>query len=139
MTGETDLDIMLSTMSPKVMDGEYVFCTFSDARYGDHQELEPIASISEQEGLTLIVSKRKADQAGLSYESVFKKITLTIHSSLDAVGLTAAFSAKLTEHGISANVVAGYYHDHIFVHCNDAEKALQALGEFKNKPIDGAH
>ena len=57
--------------------------------------------------------ENRADESGLSYESIFSKITLEIHSSLDAVGLTAAFSNKLTSYGISANVVAGYYHDHI--------------------------
>ena len=130
MTGETDLETMLSSLSPQLMDGDYVFCTFPDAAYGDLLELEPIASIDEREGLTLIVSKARADQRGLSYESVFRGITLTVHSSLDAVGLTAAFSTKLTEHGISANVVAGFYHDHIFVQQEDAAKAMSALGEF---------
>ena len=130
MTGETDLATMLSTLSPKLIDGDYVFCTFPDAAYGDHLELEPIASIHEHEGLTLIVTQSRADQRGLTYASVFKGITLTVHSSLDAVGLTAAFSTKLTEHGISANVVAGFYHDHIFVQQEDAAKAMSALGEF---------
>ena len=121
---------MLSTLSPQLMDGDYVFCTFPNATYGDHLELEPIASFDEREGLTLIVSKARADRRGLSYASVFRGITLTVHSSLDAVGLTAAFSAKLTEHGISANVVAGFYHDHIFVQQEDAANAMSALGEF---------
>ena len=130
MTGETDLATMLSSLSPQLMDGDYVFCTFPSAAYGDHLELEPIASMHEREGLTLVVTKTKADQHGLSYASVFKGITLTVHSSLDAVGLTAAFSAKLTENGISANVVAGFYHDHIFVQQEDAANAMSALGEF---------
>ena len=56
-------------------------------------------------------------------------ISLNVHSSLDAVGLTAAFSNRLAEYGISANVVAGFYHDHIFVHSELAEKAIRALGE----------
>lgn len=56
-----------------------------------------------------------------------RQITLTVHSSLDAVGLTAAFATELTRHGISANVVAGYYHDHIFVAEKDAERAVAAL------------
>jgi len=56
-----------------------------------------------------------------------RQITLTVHSSLEAVGLTAAFATELTRHGISANVVAGYYHDHIFVGAGDAERAVAAL------------
>lgn len=129
MIGEIDLAELLKSMSPELMNGEYVFCTFPDAQYGEHSELEPIAAISESEGLTLIVPKSVADERSFSYESVFKGITLRIHSSLNAVGLTAAFSIKLTEQGISANVIAGYYHDHIFVQSELAERAIEALNE----------
>jgi hypothetical protein len=38
-------------------------------------------------------------------------------------------SVKLMELGISANVIAGYYHDHIFVQTEYAEKALIGLLE----------
>ena len=116
-------------MSPKLMDGEYVYCTLQDAQYGDYSDLEPVVAINESEGLTLIIPKSKADDKNISYESVFKGITLSIHSSLDAVGLTAAFSSKLTEHEISANVIAGYYHDHIFVQREYVERAIEALNE----------
>ena len=127
MTGETNLTKLLNSMSPELMDGEFVFCTFERARYGDRPDLEPIAAVREEEGLTLILPRENADREGLSYESVFKGITLRVHSSLDAVGLTAAFSSKLAEHGISANVIAGYYHDHIFVQKACAESAMRAL------------
>ena len=129
MTGERDLEKLLASMSPELMDGEYVFCTFQNAQYGDYLDLEPVAAIRESEGLTLIIPKRKADDKNINYESAFKRITLRIHSSLDAIGLTAAFSSKLTEHGISANVIAGYYHDHIFVQSEFAERAIEALSE----------
>lgn len=129
MTGEHNLQTLLNTMSPELIDGEYVFCSFKDKTYGDHEALEPIGAFVENEGLTLIVPRGKADVQGVDYDSVFRCITLRVHSSLDAVGLTAALSAKLTEHGISANVVAGYYHDHIFVQCDAAQRALAALGE----------
>ncbi len=113
-----------------LLDDDYVFCSFENARYGDHKELEPLAAFSEAEGLTLLVLKNRADRYGIHYESVFKCITLTVHSSLDAVGLTAAVSAKLVEYGITANVFAAYYHDHIFVQAERAEQALIALSEF---------
>ena len=89
--------------------------------------LNPIGTFLESEGMTIIISKAKADENDLSYESVFNKITLEIHSSLDAVGLTAAFSKQLTQHNISANVIAGYYHDHIFVPKEKANLAIEAL------------
>jgi hypothetical protein len=130
MTGERDLEKLLASMSPELLDEEYVFCTFQNAQYGDYLDLEPIAAIRESEGLTLIIPKRKADDKNINYESAFKRIILRIHSSLDAIGLTAAFSSKLTEHEISANVIAGYYHDHIYVQSDHAEKAMKALNEF---------
>ena len=129
MVGETNLQKLLASMSPQLTNGEYVFCTFHSAAYGDYSELEPIAAITEPEGLTLIIPRSIADRKSIDYESVFKRITLNVHSSLDAVGLTAAFSSKLAEQGISANVVAGYYHDHILVQTELAERAIKALNE----------
>lgn len=129
MSGETDLGRMLASLSPVLADGEFVFCSFADARYGDHAGLEPIAVIDEPEGLTLVVPKPNADAQALSYATVFRMISLGVHSSLEAVGLTAAFASKLAERGISANVVAGYYHDHLFVPRERAEEAVDALDE----------
>lgn len=77
--------------------------------------------------MTLIVPQHEADAADLSYEGVYRAITLTVHSSLSAVGLTAAVASTLADHGISANVVAAYYHDHVFVPADGAEAAVSAL------------
>ena len=78
----------------------------------------------------MILSVKSPDKAQLAYESKFKQITLTVHSSLDAVGLTAAVATKLSSYGISANVVAAYYHHHIFVQSEKADEALLVLKEF---------
>jgi hypothetical protein len=118
-------------MSPQLIPGEYVFCSVQ-GDYSDFKALDPIAFFREVEGLTLVVSKDAALANELSFESVFRGITLTVHSSLDAVGLTAAVANKLAEKGISANVIAAYYHDHIFVQAEKAELAINALGEFCN-------
>lgn len=134
MSGETDLSKLLASMSPRLMDGKFVFCTFANARYGDHAELDPVGAFSEPEGLTLIVPQSKAVEHGLAYALVFRGITLGVQSSLDAVGLTAAFSNKLAECGISANVVAGYYHDHIFVPSEHAQRAIEALNQLSHSP-----
>ena len=133
MSGEKDLNKLLKTMSPTLLLGEYIFCSFEDALYGDHADLAPIAVVKETEGLTLVIPRPIADEHQLSYESVFRCITLNVHSSLDAVGLTAAVSAKLTEYGISANVLAGYFHDHIFVQRKLAEKAMAAIRELTTR------
>jgi hypothetical protein len=85
----------------------------------------------EAEGLTLIIRKTAAEQHGIPFEATFKAITLNVHSSLEAIGLTAAVASRLTLRGISANVVAAYYHDHIFVPTTDAKRALQVLRELQ--------
>lgn len=129
MTGETDLRTILASLAPVLGTEEFVFCSFKQGLYGDHQQLQPIVAVAEGEGLTLVIPRAKADAGGIGYRSVFRRITLQVHSSLDAVGLTAAFATRLTEHGISANVIAGFYHDHIFVQAEQAENALAAINE----------
>ena len=79
--------------------------------------------------MTVILPKLTAEEASLPYSTVCAWITLTIHSSLEAVGLTAAVSKALTEANISCNVVAAYYHDHIFVPIKDGTRALQILND----------
>ncbi|MEL7478333.1 MAG: ACT domain-containing protein [Pseudomonadota bacterium] len=129
MSGIKELETLLQSMSPELQDGEFVFCTVKSS-LSEVVSLQPIATFMEQEGLTVIVEKRLAEQANLEFDGVFKLITLTVHSSLDAVGLTAAVATKLAEHGVSANVVAAFFHDHIFVQIDKAEQALLALAEF---------
>ena len=115
-------------MSPMLDAADYVFCSVN-GKLGDFIHLSPLATFVEEEGLTLVITQQLALANNLSFGSCFKRISLMVHSSLDAVGLTAAVSVKLTEKGISANVIAGYYHDHIFVQSDKAEMALQALKE----------
>lgn len=129
MSGITNLDELLCSMSPKLMDSVFVFCTVSGALV-DYVELNPIATFIESEGLTLVLEKSVAEKAGLSFEGTYSQITLTVHSSLEAVGLTAAVANKLASKGISANVIAAYYHDHIFVQSSKADAAVLALEEF---------
>ncbi len=126
MPGETNIAILLKSARPKLNEGEYVFCTiFPPSQAIDQSQI--IGSFKEEEGLTVILEKGEADKLNLNYSYVAAWITLTVHSSLEAVGLTAAFSNALAKEGISCNVVAAYYHDHIFVADNDAERAMQVL------------
>lgn len=125
MTGETDLTKLLRDMKPELHEGEFIYSLVPLLQKA--YELEALCIFQEAEGVTVILSKSKADEAALSYSVVCAWITLTVHSSLEAVGLTAAVSKALTEAGISCNVVAAFYHDHIFVPIQDAEKAMQAL------------
>ena len=128
MTGEKDLSILLKTLKPMLNVGDYVFCSIKNIQQVDLTQA--ILIFKEQEGITVIVEKQMADALQLNYSFVAAWITLTVHSSLDAVGLTAAFSKALTDENISCNVVAGYFHDHIFVDKKDAAKTVVVLNRF---------
>ena len=127
MPGETDLKAILQSLSPIMLDETYVFCTVVGASYGDYAETAPIASYQENEGLTLVLTQERADASGLSYEGLFRCISLQVHSSLESVGLTAVVAGKLAAYEISANIIAGYYHDHVFVPQAQASEAFELL------------
>lgn len=128
MNGEKDLELLLKTMKPEHNTGDFVFCTLDGSIKIDYNDI--ILFFREQEGNTVILRKELADELKLSYSFVSSWITLTVHSSLEAVGLTAAFSTALSEAGISCNVVAAFYHDHIFVDKKDTKKAMDILNGF---------
>ena len=125
MNGETNLQALLTNMTPHLNEGEYVFCTVDKIEKMDLNKV--LGIFKEAEAVTVIINKSLADKLGLAYSYIAAWITLTVHSSLDAVGLTAAFSNALADNGISCNVVAAYYHDHIFVNRDDAAKAIDVL------------
>ncbi|MBY7887993.1 ACT domain-containing protein [Vibrio fluvialis] len=132
MTGMTELPVLLRSMQPELHDEEVVFCSVS-GDLQDYLELKPLAMFHEREGLTLVLSKVTAQTHGLAFDGSFQQITLNVHSSLEAVGLTAAVSAALAQQEISANVIAAYYHDHIFVPTQRANDALNALKALSNE------
>lgn len=118
----SDLDEMIRTMQPVRRSGGYVF---TDAQLPSDVVVE--ASVREPEGPSAIIAREDADRLGLTYDFVAVWITLTVHSALSAVGLTAAVSTTLAEHGIPCNVVAGLRHDHLLVPEEAADQAMSAL------------
>jgi hypothetical protein len=128
MSGEKDLEKLLKSMKPEHVSGDYVFCKVEKFENLDLNNV--VMLFKEKEAITLILKKEIADQLQLDYSVVMSWITLTVHSSLEAVGLTAAFSKALSEKNISCNVVAAYYHDHIFVNQKDVNKAMEILYSF---------
>lgn len=104
---------------------EHVFCSLPDRSL--LQDCEVLGSFREREGLTVILPRQQAERLGLGFDYVAAWITLNVHSALEAVGLTAAFAGALGKAGISCNVIAGYYHDHLFVGQADAGRAMQVL------------
>jgi uncharacterized protein len=131
MSSITNLSHLLKNIHPILNEGQYVFYTAVEELPLSHGEV--VMSFKEQEGTTIIVEKSIADRLNLDYTFVASWITLTVHSSLEAVGLTAAFSNALAENKISCNVVAAFYHDHIFVASQDAEKAMKVLKDLGNE------
>jgi hypothetical protein len=127
MSGISDLSLMLSALSACLDPREFVFCSVPDLRLEQCSAFEPIATCQENEGLSIVVPRDIAEREGLAFEGVFRRISLDVHSSLEAVGLTAALSAALAERGISANIIAGFYHDHILVPAGRADEALAAV------------
>ncbi|MBU2996828.1 ACT domain-containing protein [Cellulophaga baltica] len=131
MAGITDISELVKSMTPELNKGAYVFTTVKDSSSIDRNVI--LCEFKETEGITLILEQSKADELELKYDYVASWITLTIHSSLEAIGLTATFSNELAKHNISCNVVAAYYHDHIFVAKKDAQKAMYVLQKLSSK------
>ena len=126
MTGELDLEKLLRDMKPEMRAGVFVFCAIAE-----DEEIpaatRPLLIFREQEGTTLVMRCEEAESAGLRGQFASRLITLTVHSSLEAVGFLAAITARLAEAGISVNAVSALYHDHLFVPVDRAEQALALL------------
>lgn len=123
--GETDLQAMLASLDVERRPGTFTFVAVDDAT--PEQLAAAHATVVEAESTTLVLEAADARRLGLPCVVDMAWLSLTVHSSLEAVGLTAAFSAALGEQGISCNVLAGYHHDHLLVPSDRADDAIEAL------------
>jgi hypothetical protein len=137
MTGETNLSTLLATMQPILHDGEYVFCTVAPSSIS-RLAVSSVGQFLEAEGMTLILRREEADQRGLPYDYVARMITLSVHSSLSAVGFLAAIATALAQEGISVNPVSAYYHDHLFVPGDRKDDAMRVLAQVIHSASDVA-
>jgi hypothetical protein len=126
MPGERNLAALLQNMKPEMHEGVFVFCSMSEDKETP-ATLRPIHIFREREGTAFIVRREEAESAGLPYQFASRLITLTVHSSLEAIGFLAAITGRLADAGISVNAVSAFYHDHLFVPEHRADEALRHL------------
>ena len=125
--GSSDLAALLAGLDPYLHDGTYVFCRVDVVPAG----VVPVVTVAEDEGLTVVTTPELAGENGWVATFPCAWITLRVHSSLAAVGLTATVAGRLAEHGIPANVVAGFHHDHLFVPVERAADAMRVLAQLR--------
>ena len=125
---ERDLARLLAGLAPRLDPAPWVFVALAGPLPGG---VAPLMTFREEEGLTAILAPAEAESLGLSGGPVFRRITLGVHSSLEAVGLSAAVAVALAAAGISANLVAAFHHDHVFVPAERAEEALACLRQLQ--------
>lgn len=124
MPGETDLARLLAGMTPRLDDTVYVFAVLP----AGHPEPAGVKMrFAEAEGTTLVLPREEADRAGLAFTFPCRRIVLTIHSSLEAVGFLAAILPPLAAAGIGVNPVSAFHHDHLFVPEARAAEAMAIL------------
>lgn len=134
MNGEADLQKLLANMRPLLHEQPYVFCSLSLEDYAK-LSFTPLASFQEAEGVTIIATLIQASQHDLSFAGTWAWITLTVHSSLSAVGFMAAITTQLAAAGISVNPVSAFYHDHLFVPWERREQVMAVLGELSSRNL----
>ena len=132
MHAKEDLKDILKNLNPFLVTGSFIFMTSKEPINSLVDSLKPLAMFIEDEGCTLVITKEIADKNSIQYDSIFKCISLGVHSSLESSGLIAILSSKLFEQKIPANVFAGYFHDHIFVPNEKAKEALEIISSIQS-------
>ena len=128
--GERDLKTLLANLNPRLHEGEYAICLLDEER-ASALNRQLLASFREREGLTAVLPLAEARAHRIPFHAPLRMITLTIHSSLEAVGLLSAVTATLASAGIPVNVFSAYFHDHLLISSDRAEEALERLRQLQ--------
>ena len=126
---QTDLSEVLKALTVSCDDVSYGFVSVENTQFKFEEGM--LGTFQEKEGVTIIATNEYLAKNGLQSEALFAKLTVDVETSLQMVGLTAVLSTTLAKNGISANVVAGYFHDYIFVQYDLRQKALETLNSLK--------
>ncbi|WP_439608872.1 ACT domain-containing protein [Hydrogenophaga sp.] len=136
MSGEKDQGRLQQMMAPELRPETFVYCTFPDFRIP--AGIHPICTFREVEGMTAIVERSQALRAEVPHIFEARLITLTVHSSLEAIGFLAMVSANLARAGIPCNAVAAFHHDHLFIPVDRAGEALSLLEALSQRDAQAA-
>ena len=135
LAGERDLERLLATMNPLLDPVRYAFCRRPDALLP--AGTSALGIFRESEGVTLILDAASAERLGYVADFLARRIVLTIHSDLGAVGFLARISAALASAGIPSNVISAAYHDHLFVPERDSARAMEVLRHLQRTTAAG--
>ena len=132
MSAKENLKDILENLNPYLVKDSFIFMTSQEPIKELVNSLNPLATFIENEGSTLVITKDMADKNSIHYETIFKCISLSVHSSLESSGLIATLSGELSKQNIPTNVFAGYFHDHIFIPIDKAKLALETISSISS-------
>jgi uncharacterized protein len=130
--GEKDLQTLLRSIAPTLLEGSWAFATVAKGRPMP-QGLNPLMTYQETEGTTLLLNETDLAKSALPHAFFCRAISLNVNPSLYAVGLLAAVSETLAKAAMSINIVSAYHRDYIFVPSARAEEALTLLKKLAAK------
>jgi len=107
--------------------GEYAYVVRAP---GEPAPPDALAKIDEVASVSYVVPAGSPGDLGARYRAAW--LTVTVQSSLHAIGLMAKISTALAAAQVPCNVLSGFYHDHLLVPTELAEEAMAAVRSLQN-------